>query len=357
MTAAGMSQPGRGQRTTQLPTGFGQAQGALVRPGGARADEVVTASSESPMELAVRRFRENKVGMIALAGFLLICSLSIASPWFATHWAGRGATEQNLAGSIQLNGKKTEVVDLRGMPAVGPGLRKEYTFGADGLGRDVFVRALSGGSISLRVGMGATAICIGLGTLMGLVGGFYGGRIDKVLTYIVDVMIAFPFMLFAIALSAAIATSGKIGPISASSIWVPTLLLGVLSSFGFSRIMRANSKELGSKEYVEAARALGAGDNRIMFVHLLPHLVPTIITYFGILLAAMILGEAGLSFLGVGVTPPTPSWGNLIADGRAFYSTAWWVAGAGGLFVMLTVLCANLVGEALEEAFDPKGTR
>jgi peptide/nickel transport system permease protein len=170
-------------------------------------------------------------------------------------------------------------------------------------------------------------------------------------------MIAFPFMLFAIALSAAIAISGKIGPVSASSIMVPMLMLGVLSSFGFSRIMRANTKELAHKEYVEAARALGSDDRRIMFVHLLPHLLPTIITYSGILLAAMILGEAGLSFLGVGVQPPTPSWGNLINDGKAFYSTAWWVAGAGGIGVMLTVLCANLIGEALEEAFDPKGSR
>jgi peptide/nickel transport system permease protein len=243
------------------------------------------------------------------------------------------------------------------MPQVGPGLRKEYLMGADGLGRDVFVRAVAGGSVSLRVGLGATIMCIALGTFLGLLGGFYGGRVDKVLTYVVDVMIAFPFMLFAIALSAAIATSGKIGPISASSILVPTLMLGVLSSFGFSRIMRANAKELGAKEYVEAARALGSDDKRIMFVHLLPHLVPTIITYFGILLAGMILGEAGLSFLGVGVMQPTPSWGNLINDGREFYSTAWWIAGAGGLFVMLTVLCANLVGEGLEEAFDPKGSR
>ncbi|MCW2961730.1 MAG: binding-protein-dependent transport system inner rane component [Thermoleophilia bacterium] len=349
MTAAGMSQPNR-PNAAALPGA--SRQGALVRP----VAETVTAQSESPSQLAVRRFRENRVAMVALVAFVLICSMSVATP-MVEKWAGRTATEQNLDGTIKLDGKQVEVVDLKGMPAVGPGIRSEYAMGADGLGRDVFVRAVAGGSVSLRVGLGATAICILLGTLMGLVGGYFGGRIDKVLTYIVDVMIAFPFMLFAIALSAAIATSGKIGPISASSILVPMCMLGVLSSFGFSRIMRSNAKELGSMEYVEAARALGADDRRIMFVHLLPHLVPTIITYSGILLAGMILGEAGLSFLGVGVTPPTPSWGNLIADGRAFYSTAWWIAGAGGLFVMATVLCANLIGEGLEEAFDQKGGR
>lgn len=331
--------------------------GALVRPG-VRSDEAFSGTpSESPMQLAGRRLRSNRVGMAALVLLVAIIALSFSGGWFEQHWAGRTATEQNLGGSVTLDGEKVEVVNMEGMPQIGPGLRRQYTLGADGLGRDVFMRALIGGSVSLRVGIGATFLCIALGTLMGVVGGFYGGRVDKALTYLVDVMIAFPFMLFAIALNAAIATSGKIGPINASSILVPMILLGALSSFGFSRIVRANARELGAKEYVEAARALGANDGRIMGLHVLPHLIPTIITYFGILLAAMILGEAGLSFLGVGVQAPTPSWGNLINDGRAFYSTAWWVAGAGGMFVMLTVLAANLLGEAVEEAFDPKGNR
>ena len=353
MTA--MSQPNRGgSSSVSLPTNLQGGTGALV--GSARAEHV-TAPSESPTQLAVRRFRTNKIAMIALVGFVIICSASFATPWLESHWAGRTATEQNLDGSIKLDGKKVEVVDLKGMPAVGPGLRKEYTFGADGLGRDVFIRALAGGSVSLRVGIGATTLCILLGTLVGILGGYYRGRADKILTYVVDVMIAFPFMLFMIALSAAIAMSGQIGPIKSTSILVPMIMLGALSSFGFSRVIRANAIELGNKEYVEAARALGGNDKRIMFLHVLPHLLPTIITYSGILLAAMILGEAGLSFLGVGVQPPTPSWGNLINDGRAFYSTAWWVAAGGGIPVMITVLCANLVGEGLEEAFDPKGNR
>lgn len=339
---------------SSLPTSL-RAPRSLVSKA-SQHDDLAT-QSESPTQLAVRRFKANRIAMVSLAAFMLICGLAIATPWFEQHWAGRSAIEQNLDGSVVIDGKKIEVVKLNGIPAIGPGLRKDYTFGADGLGRDVFIRSLAGGSVSLRVGLGATMICIIAGTLIGLVGGYYGGRVDKVLAYVVDVMIAFPFMLFAIALSAAIATSGQIGPISASSILVPTMLLGGLSSFGFSRIMRATTKELAGKEYVEAARALGSDDRRIMFVHLLPHLVPTIITYSGILLAAMILGEAGLSFLGVGVMPPTPSWGNLIADGRAFYATAWWIAGAGGLFVMATVLCVNLIGEALEEAFDPKGAK
>lgn len=353
MSAAGAAPHGSGLGASALPTNLQGSAGTLVR---GRAPEAV-AASDSPTRLAVRRFSENRIAIVSLVAFVLLISMTIASPWFESHWAHRTATEQNLDGSINIKGSQVEVVNLQGVPAVGPGLRREYTFGSDALGRDVFMRALVGGSVSLRIGIGATVMCIVLGTLIGLLGGFYSGRVDKALTYVVDVMIAFPFMLFAIALSAAIAASGKIGPFSASSIMVPTLLLGVLSSFGFSRIMRATAKELANKEYIEAARALGSGDRRIMFVHLLPHLVPTIITYAGILMASMILGEAGLSFLGMGVQPPTPSWGNLIADGREFYASAWWIAGAGGLFVMVTVLCANLIGEALEEAFDPKGSR
>jgi peptide/nickel transport system permease protein len=348
-----MSQPNR-SGAASLPTTLQGGIGTLV---GGRREETVGTASESPTQLAIRRFRSNRIAMIALVGFVLICATSLATPWFESHWAGRTAVEQNLDGSVKVDGKSVEVVDLKGMPAVRPGLRKEYTFGADGLGRDVFVRMVAGGSVSLRVGIGATVLCVMLGTLIGMLGGYFRGRTDKVLSYVVDVMIAFPALLFAIALSAAIATSGQIGPLKASSIFVPMLLLGIPSSFGFSRIIRANAIELGNKEYIEAARALGGNDKRIMFVHVLPHLQSTIITYAGILLAAMIIGEAGLSFLGVGVQPPTPSWGNLIADGRAFYSTAWWVAAGGGIPVMLTVLCANLVGEGLEEAFDPKGNR
>jgi peptide/nickel transport system permease protein len=350
VTAAGAAPRGPG---AALPTTL-QRPGTLV---GGQQQEQAGTPSESPTQLAVRRFRGNRIALVALAGLGFILLLAIAAPWFNANWSGMTAYEQNVDGVVEIDGKPVEVVDQQGVPNVGPGLRREYTFGADALGRDVFVRSIVGASVSLRIGIGATVLCITIGTLVGLAGGFYGGRVDKVLTYVVDVMIAFPFMLFAIALSAAIATSGQIGPIKASSILVPMFLLGVLSSFGFSRIMRATSRELANKEYVEAARALGAGDRRIMFVHLLPHLVPTIITYSGILLAAMILGEAGLSFLGMGVQPPTPSWGNLIADGREFYAAAAWIAGAGGLFVMATVLCANLVGEGLEEAFDPKGTR
>jgi peptide/nickel transport system permease protein len=283
--------------------------------------------------------------------------LSFSSGWFESHWAHRTASQQNLSGSVVIGGKKQEVVNIEGMPTVGPGLHKEYMWGADGLGRDVFIRALKGGSVSLRVGLCATLITIILGTLVGMASGFYGGLTDKGISYLVDVMIAFPFMVFAIGLNSVSSASGHLGPLDASSLWIPTVLLGWFSAFGFSRIIRANSKELGEKEYVEAARALGADDKRIMFLHVLPHLFPTVITYAGILLSGSILGEAGLSFLGIGVQPPTPSWGNMIADGQAFYSTAWWIAGGGGFMVMLTVLSANLFGEAVEEAFDHKGSR
>ncbi|MEO6867386.1 MAG: ABC transporter permease [Gaiellales bacterium] len=331
--------------------------GALVRPNTASDDAFVGTASESPTQLAISRLLANKIGMVSLVVLIMIFVVSFSGGWFEQHWAHRTASQQNLSGSVTIGGKTREVVDIEGMPQISPGFHKQYMWGADGLGRDVFIRSLRGGSVSLRIGVGATMITIILGTLVGMVGGFYGGPTDKALSYVVDIMIAFPFMVFAIGLSSVSSASGHLGPLSAGSLWIPTILLGWFAAFGFSRIIRANARELGEKEYVEAARALGANDRRIMFLHVLPHLFPTIITYAGIILSGSILGEAGLSFLGIGVQPPIPSWGNMIADGQAFYSTAWWIAGGGGLMVMLTVLSANLFGEAVEEAFDHKGSR
>lgn len=357
MTAAASGRSGMPPRSSAAGAAQSlQQPGALVRPGEARSQDGAGFStpSESPTQLAIRRLKENRIAQVAMAVFLLVCIACFSAGWFEAHWAGRTAVEQNLSGTTQIDGKQVEAVDLRGMPRVGPGLRREYTFGTDALGRDVFIRALAGGSVSLRIGVGAALLSVIIGTVLGLTAGFYGGRVDTVLSRIVEILLAFPSTVFAIALSASIAASGKIGPFSSGSIMVPLLIIGVLGGPPFARIVRSKALELANAEFVEAARALGGDDQRIMVRHMLPHLMTTIITYFGLIVSSAIIAEAGLSFLGVGVQPPTPSWGGLIADGRIFYSTAWWISGAGGIMVMLTVLSLNLVGEAVEEAFDPK---
>lgn len=323
-------------------------------PGNRTADEFTQTAAESPGQLAWRRLRENRIAIVAATIFTVMVVMCLSAGLFERHWAGRTAAEQNLGGPMQVAGRKQEVVDLRGIPAVGPGMRREYTFGADPLGRDVFMRTLRGGQVSLMVGLGAALITVVFGLLLGVSAGYYGGRVDSVVSRSLDVLIAFPSIVFAVSLSTALATGDGFWIIQRGSPALPLLIIGCLGSFGFARVVRAKAMEVAKKDFIEAARALGADNRRIMRKELLPHLATTVITWFGLIVSANIIAEAGLSFLGVGVLPPTPSWGNIIADGRIFYSTAWWISFFPGLMILCTVLCLNLVGEAVEEAFDPK---
>jgi peptide/nickel transport system permease protein len=309
---------------------------------------------ESPNELALRRLKENRVGQVAAAVLVSVVVLCLAAPWFEAHWAHRGAADQNLSGSVTLGGKKTEVVNLRGVPVVGPGLRTQYTMGADTLGRDVFMRVLTGGRVSLMIGFGSALITIVLATILGASAGFYKGRFDMVVSRGFDVMLATPSMVLMIAVSVALAQSGGIGFIKRGSATLPMLVIGLFLVPVLGRVVRSQALSLAEKEYVEAARALGAGDGRVIGRHIVPHLTTTIITYAGILVAGNILAESGLSFLGVGVLPPAASWGSIIADGRNYVASSWWISFFPGLMIALTVVSLNLVGEALEEALDPK---
>lgn len=270
-----------------------------------------------------------------------------------TRWAGRAYDEQNLSGSIKLGGKEREVVNLRGIPTVGPGLRRQYTLGADPLGRDVFMRTLRGGWVSLRIAVGAMLLTVFIGVTLGTIAGYAKGRIDALISHFFDTMLAVPYILLATALSVALATA-SFGPIKRGSLALTLLIIGVLGGFYFGRIVRSAVLSLAEREFVEAARALGGSDRRIIVRHIVPHLSSTIITYGGVLIGSAMIAEAALSFLGLGVLPPTASWGNMIADGRYFYATAWWISFFPGLFIALTVLSLNLLGQALEEAFDPK---
>lgn len=312
-----------------------------------------TTKVESPRELATRRLKENTVFKVALVTFVVMVVMCMSAPFFAANWAGRGAYEQNLSGNVDI-GKGKEAVDLHGVPNIGPGLRTQYTFGSDHLGRDVFIRVLEGGRVSLTIAFGATMIVMILGTLMGTAAGFYKGRLDQVISRYFDFMLAFPSLLLMIALSTALATREGWWIFTRGSIGLPIVVIGFTGMSTLGRIIRSQAYGLAEREYVEAARALGATNGRIMLQHMLPSLLPTLVTWAGLLLGTVLLAEAGLSFLGVGVLPPIPSWGNIIADGRNFYSTAWWVSFFPGLFIALTVLSLNLIGQALEEALDPK---
>ncbi len=225
----------------------------------------------------------------------------------------------------------------------GPG-GQIYPLGTDHLGRDILSRIIFGARISLIIGLSAVAVAGTLGTLIGLVAGYRGGRVDDLCMRLTDTMLAMPFILLALAVIAVL------GPSLRNIIFV----LGVTSWVSYARVVRAEVLTLRTREFVAAARALGGGGRRIVFRHLLPNVLTPVIVIATLEVARMIILESALSFLGLGVQPPTPTWGGMLADGRAYLSTAWWLATLPGLSIMLTVLGINLLGDWLRDVLDPR---
>jgi peptide/nickel transport system permease protein len=220
----------------------------------------------------------------------------------------------------------------------------EHILGTDQLGRDILTRIIYGARVSLIVGLAAVLLGAGMGTLAGLVSGYYGGLIDSFLMRIGDVFLAFPYLLLAIAVVAVIG-GGLLNVILVLAIatWVP-----------YARITRGSVLAAKAQEYIIAARAIGVQDGALLIKHLLPNVVSPIIVYGTFAVAAAIIAEAGLSFLGLGVGASRPTWGNMLADGRNYVSTAWWLAMVPGVAIMLTVLSINMIGDWLRDALDPR---
>ena len=221
---------------------------------------------------------------------------------------------------------------------------RTYLLGTDHLGRDILSRLIFGARISLVIGLSAVAVAGTLGTLIGLVAGYRGGRVDDFCMRLTDTMLAMPFILLALAVIAVL------GPSLRNIIFV----LGITSWVSYARIVRAEVLTLRTREFVAAAQALGGGGRRIVFRHLLPNVLTPVIVVATLEVARMIILESALSFLGLGVQPPTPTWGGMLADGRAYLSTAWWLATFPGLSIMLTVLGINLLGDWLRDVLDPR---
>ncbi|HZO33368.1 MAG TPA: ABC transporter permease [Chloroflexota bacterium] len=223
------------------------------------------------------------------------------------------------------------------------GTSSGFVLGSDNLGRDILSRVLYGGQLSLSLAAASVVLSGIIGVAAGLVSGYVGGRVDDAIMRIVDVQLAFPVILLAIAVVAVIGTS-------------TTALIGVLALSGwviYARTVRANVLSVKEQEYVGAARALGAGDVRIVLLHVLPNTMAPIIVVATVQLATMLLLESGLSFLGLGIQPPTPSWGRMLAEGRDYLSNAWWISTVPGIAISLAVLGANLLGDGLRDVLDP----
>lgn len=215
--------------------------------------------------------------------------------------------------------------------------------GADNLGRDIYARVLYGGRISLVLATSAVVLATGVGVLVGLLAGSLGGRLDDLVMRLADIQLTFPVIMLAIAIVAVVGTS-------------PFALVGVLALSGWvlhARTVRANVLTIRQLEYVDAAWALGASRPRVVFRHVLPNTLAPILVIASSQFATMVLLESGLSFLGMGVQPPQPSWGGMLAEGRDYLSNAWWLATVPGVAISLVVLGANLLGDGLRDLLDP----
>jgi peptide/nickel transport system permease protein len=263
-----------------------------------------------------------RLGYIGFAIAATFIFAAIFAPYIATH----DVALQNL--------------ELRYMPP-----SAEHWFGTDGLGRDVFSRVVYGARISLEVGISVVVISTVIGSFIGAIAGFYGGFVDKFLSgYLFNVFLAFPGLLLAIALVAFLgAGQGKL-----------ILALCVIGWVGYARVMRGQVLKVREFDYVLAARALGASNMRILFTHILPNAIQPIIVQASLGMAGAVLAEASLSFLGLGIPPPAPSWGTMIEEARQFFSSSPHVLLFPGLAIALTVLAFNFIGDGLREYLDPK---
>ncbi len=220
----------------------------------------------------------------------------------------------------------------------------EHWLGTDRAGRDVLSRLIYGARVSLAVGFGSQLLSLIFGVVFGLVAGYFGGLIDTFVSRLIEVLQAFPSLLLLIVLSV------TIGP----GLVTAYIALGIVGWSGVARLVRGETLKLRNAEYVEGARALGSGNARLLFHHVFPAVTPSLIVIYSIGVGGAIIGEATLSFLGLGVQPPTPSWGQMIADGQSYLTTAWWISVFPGLAIAIVVLAFNFLGDILRDALDPR---
>jgi peptide/nickel transport system permease protein len=309
-----------------------------------------------PWRLTLRRLRRDKVALVAGAVFVLVVAACLAAPLWADHVAKTTAEENHLSDRVAIDGVPTEVVDLRGKP-IGPTWGGQFFLGADSNGRDIMVRLLYGGRNSLVVGIAGALGTILIGLILGLLAGYYRGRTDSVLRWLMDVIWAFPVVLLGVALGTALALGGlSIGPIAieGDSLLIPTAIIAVVYIPYLARPVRGQVLALREREFVEAAHAQGMSSLRIVFTEVLPNVASTLVVFLPLLVANAILLEAALSFLGAGVQPPNPSWGTMIAEGVDRIATAPHLTIVPGAMLVAAVLSLNVFGEGVRDALDPR---
>lgn len=275
---------------------------------------------------AFARFAKDKISMIALVIFSVIVLSAIFAPFISKNIIGYSYEELDLANAL-----------------VGPGVGG-HPLGTDELGRDNLVRLLYGGQVSLLVGFLVAVISGVIGTFLGIIAGYFGGWVDDVVNAAYQIVSNVPFLFLLIILSI----------FFKPNLFTLALTFGLLSWPGNTRQIRGSVLSLRNREYVDAAKVMGAGNFRIMWNHLIPNLVSTVLVVAGFDVVGAMLGEAGLSFLGYGISVPVPSWGNMLSDAQSHYTDAPWLIYFPGLMIFITVLCIFLIADGLRDAFDPR---
>jgi peptide/nickel transport system permease protein len=272
-----------------------------------------------------RRLSRDPLALVGMATIAAVTAAALGAPVIAPF----DPTEQFFDG-----------LTLEGAPLPPD---EQFLLGTDLLGRDLFSRLLYGARTSLVIGVVANGAAVAVGTLLGVVAGYVQGWVGAAIMRFTDLMMAFPALLLAIALAA----------IFTPSLWIVAMVIALVNWVQIARVIYTETTALAAREYIEAARALGAAWPRILFIHILPHLIPTILVWATLGIATTVLLEATLSFLGIGVQPPTPSWGGIIFESQSYFLTAPWLVFFPGIAIMVMALAFNLVGDALRDALDP----
>jgi peptide/nickel transport system permease protein len=300
--------------------------------------------ARSPMQLFVMRFRRDKVAMTAMFFIAVLVLVAIFAPLLTDIIGVPGPTVQN-----------TDALDAFGT-ATGP--TAAHPFGVDQLGRDLVSRTIYGARVSLEAAIIGTGLAMVIGTVVGLTAGFFGGIVDTLLSRLTDLVLAFPILLLGLGVAAACSgAEGCVGGLIQPGLPVVIMVIALFTWPYIARIVRGQTLSLREKEFVEAARSLGASNGRIISRDILPNLTAPLIVYTSLLIPVNILLEASLSFLGVGVQGATPSWGAMIAEASGQFPDSWWYMLFPGLALLLTVLAFNLVGDGLQDALNPRGRK
>lgn len=280
----------------------------------------VTAKERSNNNRALKRFFSNKIAVIGALVIIFMVIVAVFAPALAPY---------------------DPVEPFRGMRGVGPSL--EHPMGFDGNGRDLLSRIIYGSRIALTVGIASSFIAVIIGVAVGAAAGYFGGWVDEVLSLLIDTLMAFPLIALLIVLAAVI------GP----SLITTIVVIGATVWARYARVVRAEVMSLRQRDFITAAKALGGNDNRVIWKHVVPNVLGSVIVLASLQIGSIIILESALSFLGLGVRPPTPTWGGILADGRAFILRYPHIAIFPGIMIVITVLAFNFIGDGLRDALDP----